>query len=228
MENKVKLCLIITTSIFFIVFIIVSLGSYSEYYNRKKEKVRMIPNALTNEECDIFIDFIDKNAVPSTTTTNTDYFRTSYSAHVGNKNEPPHITKLVEKLDKRFAKLVGVDRKYSEKMQGQRYHPGEYFKVHHDAFDYKSKNDQYELKRGGQRTYTLMVYLNDVEEGGETYFPNIKTKIKPQKGMVIIWHNLDEKDQPDKDMRHEGKPVKKGKKYIITKWFRKNKGMNEV
>ena len=42
----------------------------------------------------------------------------------------------------------------------------------------------------GQRTWTTMIYLNDVEKGGETYFKHLKLKIKPEKGLLIAWNNL--------------------------------------
>ena len=42
----------------------------------------------------------------------------------------------------------------------------------------------------GQRTWTTMIYLNDVEEGGETYFKYLNLKIKPKKGLLIGWNNL--------------------------------------
>ena len=37
------------------------------------------------------------------------------------------------------------------------------------------------------RTMAWMVYLNDVEEGGETEWLYQQRKIKPEKGTVVIW-----------------------------------------
>ena len=35
-----------------------------------------------------------------------------------------------------------------------------------------------------------MVYLNDVDDGGETDFVKIDKKIQPQQGMAVVWNNL--------------------------------------
>jgi prolyl 4-hydroxylase len=74
-----------------------------------------------------------------------------------------------------------------------------------------------------------MIYLNDVEEGGETNFPLLNMCFKAEKGKAIIWNNLDETYKPNYNTLHEGTPIIKGTKIIITKWFRRplNK-INEV
>ena len=72
----------------------------------------------------------------------------------------------------------------------------------------------------GQRTWTTMVYLNDVEEGGETYFKHLKLKIKPQKGLLLAWNNLFFNGIPNYKTLHEALPPISGDKYIITKWWR--------
>ena len=51
---------------------------------------------------------------------------------------------------------------------------------------------------------TLMVYLNDIFEGGETVFN--ETTIKPQKGMALIFHHT---------LVHEGAAVTTGRKYVL-------------
>ena len=65
-----------------------------------------------------------------------------------------------------------------------------------------------------------MIYLNDVEEGGETFFPFLSIAFYPKKGQALIWNNLSFDGMPNKQTLHQGKPVLKGSKAIITKWFR--------
>ena len=65
-----------------------------------------------------------------------------------------------------------------------------------------------------------MIYLNDVEEGGTTYFKYLDINIKPKKGMAVIWNNLNKDGSINPNTEHCGSPVIKGEKYIITKWFR--------
>ena len=116
---------------------------------------------------------------------------------------------------------MNISKKKGEPLQGQKYSVGEEFKKHSDFF---AKNENYNLihlNNGGQRTWTFMIYLNDVEEGGETEFTEINLLIKPVKGTAIMWNNLIYGNENSYSL-HRGMPVIKGEKYIVTKWFRQN------
>ena len=62
------------------------------------------------------------------------------------------------------------------------------------------------------RHLVFMTYLNDIEDGGETEFFHQQLRIKPQKGLTVIW-------PADWTFTHRGVPSKKETKYIITGWF---------
>ena len=62
------------------------------------------------------------------------------------------------------------------------------------------------------RVFAWMTYLNDVEEGGETYFEHFNLKIKPEIGKTLIW-------PAEWTHAHKGEILKKGLKYIITGWM---------
>lgn len=62
------------------------------------------------------------------------------------------------------------------------------------------------------RVLAWMTYLNDVDEGGETYFPHYDLGIKPKKGLTIIWPS-------EWTHCHRGNVVKGGVKYMITGWM---------
>ncbi len=66
----------------------------------------------------------------------------------------------------------------------------------------------------------VMVYLNDVEAGGETRFFAIDHAFGPVKGTAVIWNNLHADGTVNPDTLHAGMPVLAGHKIIITKWFR--------
>jgi prolyl 4-hydroxylase len=72
----------------------------------------------------------------------------------------------------------------------------------------------------GQRTWTTMIYLNDVEEGGETYFKRLNRKFKPKEGTVVFWSNLHQNGKVNPKTLHEALPPISGNKYVITKWWR--------
>ncbi len=62
------------------------------------------------------------------------------------------------------------------------------------------------------RHLVFMTYLNDVNDGGETEWYYQKLKIKPKKGLTVIW-------PVDWTFTHRGIPSKTETKYIITGWF---------
>ena len=72
----------------------------------------------------------------------------------------------------------------------------------------------------GQRTWTAMVYLNDVESGGETRFKFLNKSFKPKRGQLLLWNNLYKNGIPNFKTLHEALPPISGDKYVITKWFR--------
>ncbi len=123
-------------------------------------------------------------------------------------------------VEKRICQELGASEKNAEPSQGQLYHENEFFEDHTDFFD----KDSYinECLASGQRTWTVMIYLNDVEEGGHTEFTQIGKSFKPIKGTAVIWQNSDGTGAEYHATLHSGRPVIKGKKMIITKWFREN------
>jgi len=105
-------------------------------------------------------------------------------------------------------------------MQGQRYLAGQEFKEHIDWFPPGSPGWQREGAFGGQRAVTVTVYLNAVEQGGETDFPKLDIAVAPRAGTLLIWNNADPDGVPNPRTSHAGNPVIRGTKYIVTKWYR--------
>tara|TARA_Y100001968_G_scaffold272760_1_gene265113 strand:+ start:947 stop:1549 length:603 start_codon:yes stop_codon:yes gene_type:complete len=62
------------------------------------------------------------------------------------------------------------------------------------------------------RLLAFMTYLNDVEDGGSTYFSHYDLEIQPEKGLTIIW-------PAEWTHAHKGNIINKGSKYIITGWL---------
>jgi prolyl 4-hydroxylase len=72
----------------------------------------------------------------------------------------------------------------------------------------------------GNRVGTVIVYLNDVEEGGQTTFTKLNLSVDPKKGSMIYFR-YDYKNKNDNaNTMHSGEPVIKGHKYIVTTWIR--------
>ena len=184
-----------------------------------KAELFAVGDFLSAEECARLCTMIDETARPSSLH-EIGYdsgFRTSYSGDL----DP--LDSFVKGISRRIDDLLGVDPAIGEAIQGQRYLPGQEFKPHNDWFYTTEKYWQHERKRGGQRSWTTMAFLNEVEEGGETHFTHIGIKIEPKPGVLLIWNNALEDGSPNLDMMHAGTPVLKGTKYVITKWYRTRK-----
>lgn len=171
---------------------------------------------LDEQDCARMMAMIDMTAQPSAMF-EQDYvesFRTSYSGNV-ERQDP-----FVRKLDARIDGVLGMRNAYGETIQGQRYTPGQEFKPHYDWFSTGAAYWPKESKAGGQRSWTAMVYLNDVEEGGETLFSTLGLSVPPQRGVLLLWNNAAPTGEPNEATLHAGTPVIKGTKYVITKWYR--------
>lgn len=85
----------------------------------------------------------------------------------------------------------------------QKYEPGGHYNLTH-------------CERGSlqsmHRVFAWMTYLNDVEDGGETYFDHFNLKVKPTIGKTLIW-------PAEWTHAHRGELLKKGQKFIITGWM---------
>ena len=125
---------------------------------------------------------------------------------------------LIEEIDQRLCKLIGIDPSYSEPLQGQYYGPDQSLKPYTDYLE-QHEMDPHDVLMG-HRTFTLMIYLNDVESGGGTHFSAANSTIKPRTGLAVIWSNLDDDGLPRSQSARNTLPVVKGYQAVITKWFR--------
>lgn len=171
---------------------------------------------LSADQCAALIAMIDANRRPSTLLTDrgNSAFRTSESCDMARWSPD------VQPIDEAIAASLGIEPDKGETMQGQRYAPGQQFRVHHDYFHEGESYWPKMRESGGQRTWTAMIYLNDVEEGGATWFPQAGIRIAPERGLLLAWNNMAADGSPNTATLHEGMPVVEGVKYIITKWFR--------
>ena len=163
-------------------------------------------------------DRIDRDAFPSKLyAADPDReFRTSSSCDM-DRFDPD-----IRAIDQRISHLLGVMEEFGETLQGQRYEPGQQFKPHQDYFHVTEPYWKGEEHAGGQRTWTAMVFLNDVDDGGQTEFDQAGISVEPRAGTLLIWNNMGADGKPNDMTLHAGRPVVAGVKYIITKWFREN------
>ncbi|MCW2385213.1 prolyl 4-hydroxylase [Sphingobium sp. B2D3D] len=171
---------------------------------------------LDSDECAGLIDRIEANRRPSTIADDLGYeaFRTSETCDL--EDSDPFVAAINAKL----AAYSGIDPAQGEQLQGQRYAVGQEFKAHTDYFEPGGMDFERYCGRSGNRTWTLMVYLNQPAAGGATRFTQVDKMIQPETGKLVAWNNR----LPDGTMNpatiHHGMKVRSGVKYIITKWYR--------
>lgn len=149
-----------------------------------------IPDFISREESQKVIDIIESNLKPSTVAEgDADYrsssYRTSMTSHLNTTS-----CDILQSIDARIGELLGVDLRFSEPIQGQRYEAGQFFKEHTDFFDPGTKNNELHTSDGGQRTWTVMIYLNSQIHGGQTCFKKVGRKYVPITRMTLAWNNL--------------------------------------
>jgi prolyl 4-hydroxylase len=166
--------------------------------------------------CAALIDRIDAQKRPSDIVDDTGIanFRTSETCDLASADP------VVAEVERRIADLLGLALSHGEPLQGQRYAPGQEFRPHTDTFNPGGYDFLVHTARGGQRSWTAMIYLNQPEDGGATRFKTIGKTIQPETGKLLTWNNLLTDGRPNPATLHQGMKVRRGTKYVLTKWFR--------
>ena len=124
----------------------------------------------------------------------------------------PVLTGIVETI----SNLVRLPPENSEPSQLLHYVGTQKYDPHSDAFD-QSAGGIDRLSQGGQRLFTSICYLNDVPEGGETAFPNLKLSVKTKVGRILIFANTRlGTNVAHPHSIHAGTSVTKGEKWAYT------------
>lgn len=168
-------------------------------------------NVLSEDECNALIER-SKNRLKRSKLANQEVsaIRTS-SGMFFEENESP----LIAQIEQRISALMHLPLKNAEGLQVLHYEIGQQFKPHFDYF--KEDNPKSE----NNRISTLVIYLNDVEAGGETTFPNLNLAVKPEKGSAVYFEYFYQNPQLNELTLHSGEPVKRGEKWIATQWMRR-------
>ncbi|MCE7797508.1 2OG-Fe(II) oxygenase [Sphingobium sufflavum] len=171
---------------------------------------------LPPDDCAALIARIDAARRPSTIAdSNGDAaFRTSETCDLDGADP------FIADINRRLSAFIGIDPAHGEPLQGQRYAVGQEFKAHTDYFEPGGIDYPRYCTLSGNRTWTLMAYLNLPQAGGATRFPRLGKSIQPEPGKLLCWNNRRTGGGVNPDTLHHGIKVRAGTKYIITKWFR--------
>ena len=176
--------------------------------------VVVLGNVLSEEECDELI-LLSKNKMQRSkvgVSRDVSNIRTSSGTFLEDDKNP-----LIYTIEKRITTIMNIPIEHGEGLHILRYTPGQEYKAHFDYFSAASK------AANNNRISTLVMYLNDVEEGGETVFPKLNLSVHPKKGMAVYFEYFYQDHELNENTIHAGAPVIKGEKWVATQWMRKQR-----
>ncbi|CAD5179314.1 probable prolyl 4-hydroxylase 9 [Musa acuminata AAA Group] len=199
-----------------------------------KPRAFYFPKFATVDQCQTIIKTAKSRLEPSTvalrkeeTVPINNGIRTSSGAFLSASEDS---TGTLEQIEKKIARVTMLPIENGEAFNVLRYETGQRYASHYDAFS----PDVYGPQES-HRVATFILYLTDVEEGGETVFPfengsnmDIKydyekcigLKVKPRKGDGLLFYSMFTNHTIDPTSLHGSCPVIKGQKWVATKWIR--------
>jgi prolyl 4-hydroxylase len=123
-------------------------------------------------------------------------------------------------LERRMTDWLELPLRNAEDLVILRYGPGEEYRPHYDFLPPDGFGNRSDAASAGQRIHTLFCYLDDVAEGGATVFPRLGLQIRPRRGRVVHFVNVDATGAGDPRTLHGGAPVLAGEKWLATLWTR--------
>ncbi|EKZ98045.1 2OG-Fe(II) oxygenase [Cupriavidus metallidurans] len=192
-------------------------------FRLESPRILLLQNLLDDAECDAVValarDRLQRSPVvnPDTGDENLIDARTSMGAmfQVGE-----HA--LLQRIEARIAAVTGWPVEHGEGFQVLNYKPGGEYQPHFDFFNPKRPGEARQLRVGGQRVATMVIYLNSPASGGATAFPRIGLEVAPVKGNAVLFSYGLPDGALDERTLHAGLPVEAGEKWIATKWLREH------
>lgn len=193
-------------------------------------RIFMFHNFLTEEECDHLIslakDHLDRSGVVGKEGSKISEVRTSNGMFLRRGQDD-----VVKEIERRIARWTLLPVGNGEGLQILRYDRSQKYDGHYDYFF-----NEEATRNGGNRYATVLTYLSDVEEGGETVFPNIPAPdgdngpefsecaryhlaAKPKKGSAVLFHSIQPSGELERRSLHTACPVIKGVKWSAPKWI---------
>lgn len=178
--------------------------------------VRVLHDVLDADECEALIELARPRleralTVDASGKQQVDDARTSSGMFFDIAETP-----LIQTIEHRIAKLVGLPVAHGEALQILHYQPGQQYHPHQDWFDPALPSYAPITRVGGQRIASFIMYLNTPEAGGGTHFPHAGLTVAAHRGSAVHFAY----ETGDKAALHAGLPVERGEKWIATRWLR--------
>lgn len=139
--------------------------------------------------------------------------RTSSTCYLAREDLPDLMRKVTL--------LTGKPLEHCELPQVGRYLPSQQYLQHYDAFDLSTEDGCRFAANGGQRTITVLIYLNDVPRGGATRFPALNLDVQPRRGMALVFFPATIDGVLDKMALHAALPAV-DTKFVSQVWIRQS------
>ena len=193
-------------------------------YDNDKQMIAVVHDFISQEECEEILAYSWQNMERSTVASK-DGKGQKHDKRTGSNTWLQHdASPIIKGVADRISQMVRMPLKNAEPFQVVYYKENEEYDYHWDSFDESDDvaTEEY-TKNGGQRLITVLGYLRDVPKGGETVFNHLVVNIKPRRGSVIVWWNV-EPNTTKREIKsqHAGLPVLEGEKYAFNLWFREN------
>ncbi|CAN0906631.1 Probable prolyl 4-hydroxylase 9 [Linum grandiflorum] len=198
-----------------------------------RPRVLYFPNFATPDQCNSIIEITKPKLGPSLlalregeSAESTKGTRTSSGSFVTASEDD---SGTLASIERKIARATMIPTTHGEAFNVLRYEIGQKYDSHYDAFIPTEYGPQ-----ESQRVASFLLYLTNVEEGGETMFPYengtkipgydykqcVGLKVKPRQGDGLLFYNVFPNGTIDKISLHGSCPVIKGEKWVATKWIR--------
>ncbi len=193
----------------------------------RKPTVALLGDVLSEAECDELIRR-SRDKLQRSTTVDPAYGRHEVIAARSSEGTffPLNADAFIARIDRRVSELMNCPVEHGEGLQILCYGAGGEYQPHFDYFPPDDPGSRQPMAVGGQRISTLIMYLNAVEQGGATIFPELGMEVLPQKGSALYFEYTNSRSAVDPRTLHGGAPVTGGEKWIVTKWMRERPYMS--
>jgi prolyl 4-hydroxylase len=190
----------------------------------EKPTLALLGGLLSPEECTQLIELARPRLQPSTIVdpaTGKDVVadhRSSYGMFFRLQETP-----FIAGIDRRISEVMNLPVENGEGLQILHYPAGAESALHFDFLVPSNPANQQSIVRSGQRVSTLVSYLNDVESGGETIFPEVGWSVIPRQGNSVYFEYCNDHNQLDHLSLHGSAVVLSGEKWVASKWMRQRR-----
>jgi hypothetical protein len=186
-------------------------------------QIHAVPGLLSPEICDALIAQGRPRLAPATIYNELTGGKTldQNRRHSAAEFQITDMDMVMMAVTERLCALAGLPLFHAESLQVLHYEVGETFRPHVDFWEPQFEGHARTLAQYGQRVFTVLVYLNDDLEGGETDFPRLGIRYRgAKKGDGLIFRNVDAEGQGDYRTLHAGLPPTRGEKWLLSQWIR--------